>query len=165
MYESFVPCWESVEQGRGWRWGEPWTVSLQAGEEILKLIFLFSWAGTSIVQAKKLILVEILLLSFLFWRSLSLIPAHHSVKNMKFLSNWISDYILPFSCPGSFIPSLEVVSHWHSRIWIHRVTFETWDPSDIWWEWYLDKKTKRQKNKKTKSLILWCQGSFKLLRC
>ena len=30
-----------------------------------------------------------------------------------------------------------------------------------------DKKTKRQKDKKTKrqSLILWCQGSFKLLEC
>ena len=58
------------------------------------------------------------------------------------------------------------------------MTFGTWDPSDIWWEWSMimwqkDKKTKRptdwlcwtdQKTKRLKeSLILWCQGSFSLL--
>ena len=80
------------------------------------------------------------------------------------------------------------VSECHFRISTQRVTFETWDPSDIWLEWRLDeetkrkkyknterqkhKKTKGQKDKKTKrskrpkkSLILWCQGSFALLRC
>ena len=54
------------------------------------------------------------------------------------------------------------------------MTFETWDPSDIWSEWCPDKKTKRQEDKKTKrkkkkkqkeSLLLWCQSSFSLLRC
>ena len=28
------------------------------------------------------------------------------------------------------------------------MTFETWDPSDIWSEWCLDKNTERQKDKK-----------------
>ena len=57
---------------------------------------------------------------------------------------------------------LTLVSDWvsqtdcHYRISTKRVTFETWDPSDIWFEWCLDKKTKkdrktdRQKGKKTK---------------
>ena len=35
----------------------------------------------------------------------------------------------------------------HFRIWTQRVTYETWDPSDNWSEWWLDK---RQKDKKTK---------------
>ena len=35
-----------------------------------------------------------------------------------------------------------------------------WDPSDIW------QVTKRRKEKKKKkSLVLWCQGSFTILRC
>ena len=53
------------------------------------------------------------------------------------------------------------------------MTFETWDPSDIWSEWCVDKQTKRQKRQKRQkdkkrqqeSLILRCQGSFALLRC
>ena len=34
------------------------------------------------------------------------------------------------------------------------VILETWDSSDIWSEWSLDKKTQNE------SLILWCHGSF-----
>ena len=44
----------------------------------------------------------------------------------------------------------EWVTECHFRISTQRVTFETWDPSDIWSEWCLDKKTERQKNKKKK---------------
>ena len=44
-----------------------------------------------------------------------------------------------------------------------RVTFETWDPSDIRSEWFLDKKTNHKDKKE--SLIMWLQGSFALLRC
>ena len=44
-----------------------------------------------------------------------------------------------FSCPGSSIPDLGVfvfvVAECHFRILTQRVTFETWDPSDIWSEW------------------------------
>ena len=32
-------------------------------------------------------------------------------------------------------------------IWTQWMTFETWDISDIWWEWGLDKKTKKLKDK------------------
>ena len=39
----------------------------------------------------------------------------------------------------------------HFRISTQKVTFETWNPSDIWLEWYLDKKTIRQNDKKTKT--------------
>ena len=35
IYESFGPCWGLVEQGRGWRWEEPWRVSQQAEETFL----------------------------------------------------------------------------------------------------------------------------------
>ena len=95
-----------------------------------------------------------------------------------------------FSCPGSSIPALVVVDAWHFRIWTQRVTFETWDPSDIWSEWCLEKKTKGQKGKKTKSkkdkktkgkkgkktnrqkdkdqkgsFLLWRLSSFVLLLC
>ena len=68
------------------------------------------------------------------------------------------------------------VTHWltdcHFRISTQSVTFETWDPSDIWSTWCLDKKTKRQKVKKDKkdkdqneNFILWRQGSFALMQC
>ena len=45
-----------------------------------------------------------------------------------------------FSCPGSSIPDLgqsltEWLTHCHFRILTQRVTFETWDPLDIWSEW------------------------------
>ena len=36
------------------------------------------------------------------------------------------------------------------EFWTQRVTLEAWDPSEIWSEWCLDKKTKRQ-NKKRKN--------------
>ena len=36
------------------------------------------------------------------------------------------------------------------KYWTNGVNFETWDPSDFWSEWYLDKKTKRRKNRYTK---------------
>ena len=64
------------------------------------------------------------------------------------------------------------VSNYHFRIWTQGATFETWDHSDIWSEWYLYRKTKRQrykykkKQKKTKKTKRWrqnilcCQGSF-----
>ena len=97
-----------------------------------------------------------------------------------------------FSCPGSSILDLgqsvsESLTHCHFRVLTQRVTFETWDPSDIWSEWCLDKNTKRQKYKNTKrqndkmtkrqkdtktkdkeqqlSSILRRQGSFALLQC
>ena len=94
-----------------------------------------------------------------------------------------------FSCPGSSIPDLgHWLTHRHFRILTQIVTFETWDPSDIWSEWRLtkrwkdkkdkntkitkkaklqkDKKAKTQKNKEQKeNLILWGQGSFALLGC
>ena len=83
---------------------------------------------------------------------------------------------------------LTLVSEWVSE-WVsatlelstQRVTFETWDPSDIWSERCPDKKTKRQNEKrqnykttklqkkwkktKDKKKILWSQGSFALLQC
>jgi len=61
------------------------------------------------------------------------------------------------SSQGQFLAALAalyltLVSHWltecHFRILIQRVTFETWDPSDIWSEWFLDRKTERQKDQK-----------------
>ena len=59
-------------------------------------------------------------------------------------------FCLDFSCPGSSIPTLG--RHWlsdrHFRIWTQRVTFEPWDASDIWSEWYLDKRTKRAMDQK-----------------
>ena len=85
-----------------------------------------------------------------------------------------------------FVPALAALyltlvsgwlTHCHFRILTQRVTFVTWDPSDIWSECYTDEKRKRQKDRKTKykkgkkdndqkeSLILWCSGSFALLRC
>ena len=89
---------------------------------------------------------------------------------------------------------LTLVTDWVSdcHFWIltQRVTFDAWDPSDIWSAICLDKgqkdkKTKRQKDKNTQrqkgektkrekdkrkgpkreSLILWRQGSFALLQC
>ena len=42
------------------------------------------------------------------------------------------------------------VSECHFRISTQGVTFEAWDPSDLWSEWCLDKMTKIQKDKKTK---------------
>ena len=53
---------------------------------------------------------------------------------------------------------LTLVSHWvseslsgcHFRISTQILTFETWDPSDIWSERCLDKKTKDKKTKKHK---------------
>ena len=79
-----------------------------------------------------------------------------------------------FSCPGSSIPDLgHSLTDWltdcHFWILTQRVTFDTWDPSDIYcsmisgqkdkkitWQhgkkttWHKDKKAKRQKDKKTK---------------
>ena len=49
-----------------------------------------------------------------------------------------------FSCPGSSIPdlgqSLGATLEFRHKEWL----FENSDPSDIWLEWCLDKKTKRQ---------------------
>jgi len=58
-----------------------------------------------------------------------------------------------FSCPGSSIPDLgqsvsQWVSHCHFRNSTQIVTFETWDPSDIWSEWCPDKKKKDRKTKR-----------------
>ena len=39
------------------------------------------------------------------------------------------------------------LTHCHFRISAQRVTFETWDSSDIWSEWCLDKKKNREKRK------------------
>ena len=63
---------------------------------------------------------------------------------------------LVFSCPGSSIPDLrqwvsQSVGQCHFRISTQRVTVETSDPSGIWSEWCLDKKTKRHKDTKTKT--------------
>ena len=75
-----TPCWESVEQEMGWQWEKPKAQSLPAEQRVVNFfLFFFNFlvfpeAGTSIVQARKLILVEMPLLSFLFLRSLSLIP-------------------------------------------------------------------------------------------
>ena len=70
-------------------------------------------------------------------------------------------YLAPllFSCPGSSIPNLVSgsVSNSHFKILTQIVTFDTWDPSDIWWEW--------RKRRPRENLILWCQGSFVLLEC
>ena len=47
------------------------------------------------------------------------------------------------------------VGHCHFRILTQRVTFETWDPSDIWPEWcqkrQKEKKKKRRQKNKTKN--------------
>ena len=53
---------------------------------------------------------------------------------------------------------LTLVSQWlgdwvtgcHFRISTQRVTFETWDPSDIWSECYPDKNTEDKETKKDK---------------
>ena len=49
---------------------------------------------------------------------------------------------------------LTLVNQWvdHCQFWVltRRVTFETWDPSEIWWEWCLTKRWKVKKDKKTK---------------
>ena len=60
-----------------------------------------------------------------------------------------------FSSP---IPDLgqslsESLSHCHFRILTQRVTFETWDPSDIQSEWCLDKKGKKIKRQKDKKKL------------
>ena len=58
---------------------------------------------------------------------------------------------LIFSCPGSSIYLTLVRGWWLNATSTQRVTFETWEPSDISSEWcQKDKKTKRQKNKNTK---------------
>ena len=48
----------------------------------------------------------------------------------------------------------DLVGHCHFRILTQRVTFETWDPSDIWPEWcqkrQKEKKKKRRQKNKTK---------------
>ena len=46
----------------------------------------------------------------------------------------------------------------HFRIWTQRVASDIWNPSDIWSEWCLDKKTKIQKDKsiKTKKRVQYC---------
>ena len=50
------------------------------------------------------------------------------------------------SCPGSSIPTLcPWVSNRHFRILTQRVTFETWDPSDIWSGWWGEKKVGEKK--------------------
>ena len=56
------------------------------------------------------------------------------------------------------------VSHWVTATanWTQQVTFETWDHSDVCSEWCMDKKRDKDQNE---SFILWCQGSFALLRC
>ena len=74
---------------------------------------------------------------------------------LTFWSVLMNCHLLVFSCPGSSIPDLgQSVSHWvsqcHFRILTQRVAFKTWNPSDIWSEWCLNKKNKRQKDKKDK---------------
>ena len=58
-----------------------------------------------------------------------------------------------FSCPGNSLPDL---GHWVSEchFWIltQRVTFNTWDPSDIWSAWCPDKRTKKTKRQKSTEL-------------
>ena len=58
-----------------------------------------------------------------------------------------------------------IISDWltdcHFRFLTERVTFYTWDSSDIWPEWW--KKTKRWKDKKIKrQKESWCRGCFVL---
>ena len=64
----------------------------------------------------------------------------------------INRFLFFSSYPGSLIPDLGLsVSHWvshcHLRIFTQIVTFETWDPSDIW----SDKKGKKKKKKKKRT--------------
>ena len=91
-----------------------------------------------------------------------------------------------FSCPGSSLLSnvllstyrlSQWVSQCHFRVWTHRVSFDPADPQtfgqsimskpkDKWQKGTKTKKTKRQGTKGQKeSFILWCQGSYALLRC
>ena len=54
----------------------------------------------------------------------------------------------------------ELVSDCHLRILTQRMTFETWDFSDILSEWWLDKKTKRQKDNDQKERLISMSGHF-----
>ena len=80
------------------------------------------------------------------------------------------------------LPFLAALAALYLPLWVSE-TFENWDPSDIWSEWFLDKKTNGQNAKKTKQpedkktkysakgkdqkeiVMLWCHGSFALLQC
>ena len=81
------------------------------------------------------------------------------------LLTWMCCSLAVLICRGQNYPSIFVlflaalaalyltsVTEWvnnrHFRILTQRVSFETWDPSDIWSTWCLDKKTKNKKTKK-----------------
>ena len=65
-----------------------------------------------------------------------------------------------FSCPSS-TPTLGwSVDQWPFRIWTKIMTFEIWDPSDIWSEWCKDKKTKKNQNMNDDwwwLMLFWCE--------
>ena len=77
----------------------------------------------------------------------------HGQKTRAFLCHCycaISHCSGVFSCPGSSISTLGGCGDCHFRIWEKMVTFEAWDPSDIWSEWCFGKKTNGQKYEKTR---------------
>ena len=63
-----------------------------------------------------------------------------------------------FSCRQS-------VTHCHFRNWTQRVTLVTWDPSDIWSEWRLNKNTKTKRPKREFHIVLSCNVFQLVAKC
>ena len=74
------------------------------------------------------------------WPGIIFISRFSILRVVDFDSFW---QICVFSCTGSSILVTEFWTQW--------VTFQTWDPSDIWWERCPDKKTKKVKQRETKT--------------
>ena len=59
-----------------------------------------------------------------------------------------------FSCPGSSIHNLgQSMTGCHFWILTQRVTFDTWDPSDIWSEWCLENYWKKLTKKEVENKV------------